>query len=233
MKIIELFNELALGELSNLDIAHEGVIKEPAIPKVINAANEALLKLYSKFLLSERNLFIQVHKHITNYHLLKRFATSQSGISTEPYLYILDNSNEVFEEDVIRIFDVYLNHTVKLPINDQTNPLSVYTPQYNIIQYPDPKDNEQLTVIYQAKPKLLKEENLNTELFDVPWFLMDGLKSYIAYKIFTNINTLEATNKAMEHMNRFEVSCAEALTNGLVQTVEPTVCNKFKVGGWL
>ena len=233
MKIIELFNELALGELSNIDIAREGVIKELAIPKVINAANEALLKLYSKFLLSERNLIIKVHKHITNYHLLKRFATSQEGISIEPYLYILDNSNEIFEEDVIRIFDVYLNHTIKLPINDQTNPLSVYTPQYNIIQYPDPKDNEQLTVIYQAKPKLLKEENLYTELFDVPWFLMDALKSYIAYKIYTSMNTVECTNKAIEYLTKYETSCMDALTSGLVQIVEPTVCTKFKVGGWI
>ena len=233
MKLIDLLNELAISELSNLAVAANGVIRDDAIPQIISAANEGLLRLYSKFILSERSVVLQTYKHITNYHLLSRFAKSKAGTSNEPYLYILDLSDEPFADDVIRISEVYLNHSVKLPMNDVLETAGVYTPQYNIVQYPNPKDNEFLTVIYQAKPKVIKEEDIDFDLLDVPWFLLDALKSYIAYKVFSNMNTNDATAKASEHFARFEKTCTESYVNGQVVTIEPTACTKFKSGGWI
>ena len=110
MKTFELYEALALGELSNLAMAEEvpGKINEKNQPRIIRYANEALLELYSRFLLKEKSVLVQMLRHITFYHLLPRFAMYESS-SNEPYKYIMDLPDERFIGDVIKVIAVYEN----------------------------------------------------------------------------------------------------------------------------
>ena len=222
---------MAQAELSNLHIAENGVIKEAAVPQLLDAANMGLLRLYSMFILSERDVVVQMYKHITNYHLLPRFAETNLD-SPEPYKYIKDLGKEPFRDDVIRISEVYGNQGNKIPLNDSWFPGSIYTPQYNILQVPMPSDGDYLTVVYQAKPKPILEEDMDYDLQDVPWFLLDALRAFIAARIFSDINSPETAAKASVLMETFKSVCNDAFMNGQVTTVEETKNTKFRKGGW-
>jgi hypothetical protein len=108
MNVDQLFQNLSYGELSNLSmgVEGEGAIEEKHQPKIILHANEGLLRLYTRFLLLEKDVLIEQVEHITNYHLLKRFAESNWNPEEEPYAYIKDLGREPFEEDVIKILSV-------------------------------------------------------------------------------------------------------------------------------
>ena len=68
MKLPDLYRELSYGELSNLALGVEGsgAIAEEHQPRIVQFANEALLKLYSRFILKESTLIISAYEHITH-----------------------------------------------------------------------------------------------------------------------------------------------------------------------
>ena len=74
MLLEDLYQRLSYGELSNLSISTDGngSIIESAQPRVVLYANEALVRLYSTFILRTNSLLITPIDHITYYHLKKR-----------------------------------------------------------------------------------------------------------------------------------------------------------------
>jgi len=231
MTLYELITDMAKSELSNLQLAENGVIKEESIPTVIGLINEAMLRLHTRFILSQKQLILKTVTHITNYHLTRKFAESNTE-STEPYKYILDLTGEPFKDDVIRVFEVYTEEGNPLPLNDRTCAYSLYTPVSNIIQVPNPDVSNSLTVIYQAKAEKITEDLMEEDL-DIPWFLLSAVRAYVAYKIFTNMVTQESSIKAQEHLKLFEGICMEAVSTGLVLTGEPNINCKFTVRGFV
>ena len=76
MLLEDLYQRLSYGELSNLSIAMEGTgsITEAGQPRIVTYANEALIRLYSTFILRSNSVMIALVDYITMYHLSKRFA---------------------------------------------------------------------------------------------------------------------------------------------------------------
>lgn len=151
LTVQELFQKLSYGELSNLHMGAEGTgtIDESKIPSVILYANEALLKLHSRFILIEKDLNLELFSHITNYHFLNRYTESRREQYNTRYPYIKDLINERFDEDLIRVLTVTDKYGKTLPLNDSANPLSVFTPQPRTLQVPRPVTGMSLAVQYQ------------------------------------------------------------------------------------
>ena len=61
MKLLDLFERLSFGELSNLAIGMEGAgtIRESDQRKVLAHVNDGLLQLYSRFILQTKYLFLR------------------------------------------------------------------------------------------------------------------------------------------------------------------------------
>ena len=129
MNIEDLFRNLSYGELSNLALSVEGsgTIVESARPKIVTYANDALTRLHTRFPLRTKDVLIEMYAHITNYHLLPRFARSTSP-QVEKYPYILDLPLEPFVDEVIQIESVFDTYGCNLPLNDGGNCHSVFTP---------------------------------------------------------------------------------------------------------
>ncbi|WP_299378621.1 hypothetical protein, partial [uncultured Kiloniella sp.] len=74
----ELIRRLAYGELSNLKMASagDGTILAADLPKVLLQINNALTELYTKFLLSQKEVVINAQETITQYYLRYEFAQS-------------------------------------------------------------------------------------------------------------------------------------------------------------
>lgn len=235
MLVSELFARLSLGELSNLAISGNGsgTIITAGQPKIINYTNEALLKLYSRFVLKENDCFIVLNDYTTFYHLLPQFSVSYSGppIPGNTLQYILDSPGEQFQDEVIKILTVYNNLGHKLALNDDTDPWSVFTPQAKVLQITDPADWKMLNVRYQQRhPVLTGDLTQNIQLPDIIW---GALTAYIAYKVFSHMNTAESTLKSQEFLTTYEKSCIEIVEGDLVSTSISQTNTRFHKGGWI
>lgn len=238
----EIFTDLSYEELSNLSLAADGggAIKEDQQPKIINYVNDGLLRLHSRFLLKQQDVLLQMYPHITNYHLSPKYAVSQQEPEAEGYYYIRDLIGEPFQGDVIKILEVRSSEGWKYHLNDLNNVNSLFTPQADVLQVPEPVCGMQLSVIYQAKHKKLvmadvgdPEDALNLTPIELPDVLYGALKAWIAYKVFSHMNTQEATAKAQEHLAMYEGVCADAIEHDLVNSSVASTNTKFEQRGFV
>ncbi len=233
MNLEKLYRDLSFGELSNLSLSGNGsgTILEKDRPKVLHAINEALLRLFARFDLKVKDTVIQTYKHITFYRLLPRYAESQEDTSPEDYLYIKDLFREPFIDDVLKVMSVYDGRNNRLPLNDSAQPNSLFTPETKLLQVPDPRDNQYLSIIYRAKhPELTGD--LDQEI-EVPDVLHSAVRSYTAYHLYNNMGTEGAVATGSMHLNKFEVTCAEVIAQDLVNSSIVSTNTRFERGGWI
>lgn len=231
MKVSELFQKLSFGEFSNLSIGNDGAgdIVVGKKPKILHYTNEALLRLYSRFILREADCLIEQQEWIRFYKLSPEFALS-NPTPGDTTLYIIDTEDKPFVEDVIKILGVYGSDGCELPLNDRQNPYSVFTPQADVVQVPNPVQGSPLGVLYQARHVELKAY---TDDIVLPATLNRALTSYIAYLTYSHMNGQENAAKANEHMQIYEAICNEAEQMGLVGDSHATTNTRFANGGWI
>jgi len=240
MKLLsELYADLSYGELSNTAVGLEGAgaIREQDRPKIVGYLNEALIRIHSRFLLRENEVLIKLYGHITNYHLLKKYAESQQEPEAEGFAYILDLLGEPFQEDVIKILGAKDSIGQEYVLNDPDDLNSLYTPQINVLQVPRPIPGVIISVLYQAKHPQMRLEDLNgeegTNGIDIPDVLYGALKAYIAYKVFSHMNTQESTAKGQEHLTIYEAICTEAVDRDLIGITMSSSNNSFEKRGFV
>lgn len=233
MKIEDLFSRLSYGEFSNLSLTDEvGGIDKKHHPKILHAANEGLLKLYSRFILKERSLILHQYRHITNYHLRAEFATNSN--SDKPFKYIRDLDGSPFLGDVIKILEVADNNRNYRPLNDKEDPRSVFTPTPDTLQIPRPVEGQSLGVVFQAKHVDLSPnlDIVNQEI-DLPFFLEGALQSYIAFKVYDAMNGQDNKATAQGHLAAYEMSCLETESKDLVNNTFHTTHHKLESRGFI
>lgn len=233
MNIEELFEKLSYGPYAALfaGAAGKGSIDEADQPQVLSHANDALLRLYTKFDLIHNDVVIEMIDGITNYHLDSKFSIHNTG-SKQRHKYILDLPDEPFTDDVIRILEVYDSYGYRYPLNDDGNPCAVFTPQQNVLQVPRTTPRQILSVTYQAKHPKLEVGDPEQEIM-LPDVLIEALISYIAYKKYTNMATPESTAKAQEHMAMFTSLCDDAVLNDAVSTSSSSTNTRFEKRGFV
>lgn len=234
MDITQLFTDLSHGELSNLAMSGEGSgeIREKDRAKIISYTNEGLLRLYSRFVLKENDLVIELVDHITNYHLIPKFAESNFPEAGEDYPYIKDLHREKFEGDVIRIMAVYSNTQGQMPLNDDNAYFSLFTPQGNVLQFPNPVTGHALSIHYQAKHPPLSLDNMALEI-QLQDTLQGALKAYIAYKVYSHMNMEGSVAAAQGHLGMYEAICQEVIDRDLVANSVSTTNTRFAKRGWI
>lgn len=235
MKVSDLFQQLSVGELKNLALANEGAgsIRDSDKGSIILHARDALLNLYSRFILKERELILELQENTHFYWLLPKHATSYDlpDGQTDVVRYIKDTEEEPFIGDLIKVLSVWTECGCQLPLNDAEHCDSLFTPQANRLQVPHTCDEERISLLYQAKhPDISADLEEAIELPDVLW---PALRAYIAYKVFSHMNTQESTTKAQEHLAFFESVCRDAEAQDLVSTSISTSNTRFSKRGWV
>ena len=234
MNILELYERLSYGELINLSMANDGngTIIEEKRPTVIQHANEALLRLHSRFVLKEKDVIIEQVEHITHYHIDSRFSESLGDPDKEKYLYIKDNPEEPYDGDAIKVIKVFNEYGREIALNDEQNQLSYYTPKPLTIQVPAPKTGRAFVASYQARHVKLDVEN-EEQIIDLPDVLVPAMTAYIAHKIFSNMVGEENIAKGAEQLQVYEAMCEEVLDQDLVSTSVTTTSTKFDRRGFV
>lgn len=234
MLLEDLYQRLSYGELNNLSMAADGngAILESGQPRVALYANEALVRLYTTFVLRTNSLIITPLDHITNYHLKKRFAFSERDRSDEDSHYIQDLDDEPFQEDVIKVLEVYDGTGRAVPLNDAEQPLSVFTPQTLMLQIPNAWNGQVLSLLYQASHPKLDPTNPHS-IIELPEVLHGALTAFIAHKVYSHMNTAESSAKAQEHMATFMSICTDIVEKDLVATSILQSNTLFHKRGWI
>lgn len=240
MKLMDLFRQLSYGELSNLSISGEGsgTLVEAKHPQLIGYTNEALLRLFSRFVLSERDLVIETVPHITTYHLRRKYAESANACDV-PYPYIKDLAGEPFEEDVLKIIEVRDSHGWSYTLNDRNDPDSLFTPQPDMLQIPYPREGAAIAITYQARHPVLRDkklreaENLLDQHIDLPFFLEAALRALIATSVFSHMGGQENTAKGQEFYALAEVICTDVEQRDLVSQTTSTTNLKLEQRGFV
>ena len=233
MNLEKLFAQLSMGALANLNYSEEGMgtIAEQHRQAVTMFTNEALLRLYSRFILLTKDLLIEQYSHITNYHLRKRFALSNCSHTAKQVPYIIDLPEDPFTEDVIKILQVCDSCGRVLPLNDAEHINSVYTPQAKILQVPRPVGGVALNIMYQARHPEIGEDL--EQVIDVPDVLVSALHAYIGYQAFGSVNTEASLMKSQEQLALYETLCQEAEDKDLVSTSISSTNVRFNKRGWI
>lgn len=233
MQLSDLLLRLANGRLNYTGLIDDlGVIKTNHKPKIIDAINEGLLRLYTRFVIKEKDVIISLRDHITFYHLVPLYSETlypQSGVEIP---YIMDMAGEVFVDDVIKVLAVFDHIGCELPLNDSGSCNSVFTPTYNSIQVPEPETGKLLNVVYQARhlPLNYIDETAYIELPDV---LVGALEAYVAYLLLQDMATDDAKQRADRQLGLYESICVSALLTDVANATTTSTTSKLCQRGFV
>ena len=148
MELQRILDTLRYGELAN-------VYTEDKQDQLVTFINLGLTQLYSKFPILEKQIAIQQYPQISLYKLTREFARTNRDRPTpligddlcepeEPlkehhhhhviHKYILDNPHDPFMGDVLFISSVFDETGHPVPLNDDNNPHSFFTPSFDTLQ---------------------------------------------------------------------------------------------------
>lgn len=204
MKLQELFNELAIGELSNLAFARTGSIDLAAHAKVVTAINVALNDIFSRIPLAEKEVLVETLDWKSIYFIRKEHARMDN---TPGFLkYIIDTPANPFMGDLVKVLGVTNEVGDPLPMNDAEQWASVFLPAFDTVQFNHPGAKQIFSVQYQAlHPKLVATgENYLDQVLRVPIVLMDMVKLKTASTLLAPIGGQNETAKAQALDAKYE-----------------------------
>lgn len=238
MNLQECLDRLARGKISNLSLCERGEVKEAFIPKVIDAVNDGIIKLYSAFPIKEKELLVELLEGKTNYELTSEHSWRNQDMTVDPQdfdhwnYYIIDTDENPFEDDILQILEIWDDLERKRPLNDPDSPLSVFTPERNLIIVNQAIKGRVLNIVYRAKHALLTEDDLETEI-DIPEILYSPLMSYAAYSLHNDLNTENAVSNGSKYFTEYQNAINEINLLGLFTPDKLISDFKFIKRGWV
>lgn len=241
MKTLEYIKQLTRGAMRNtaLSVLRTGATNHSEeFEQVCSMIDEGLMRLYSRFIIKEKHVFIEMQVGVTFYHLKKLYAVTQAQPvpAPVPRPYIMDLPNEPFLEDVIKVLNVFDSLGVQLPLNDQSRPDGLFTPQADVIQNMYPRDLEVLGVAYQASPISVLVSNAGGWREDTEFYLPDclvpALSSYVSYMYHQGVGTAESMATAVAQFQMYDGICKEVERMDLVNQSMSCTNVRFSQNGW-
>ncbi len=229
MILSELFSYIAELDSASIDLDTDGdgVIVAANYNKVIKAINLGLLQLYAEFPVREKMLVVQLYAHITEYHLVDDFADSNVG-SIEVYKYIMDTTFDPYSNDVLKILAVLDEGGEQLPLNQNNQEWSIFTPAFNVIQHPYPDDSNAIFVMYRARhPEIASNVTISTYDVEIPPQILPLLLLFVHHKLLASINPKESMAKLQEYMLQMQQTQGLILFHNEGSTNEKLVQNGF------
>lgn len=225
--------------------------------------NEGLTKLYSQFRLKVDELFLASVEGKTDYPITtEHFMSEWLAPTYDKYLWkdpvrpwednliqILDvfdhHGHKMPMNDSNHPFSVYTpeSHILMIPMNPvgQYPIHKVYDFKEDKVSYIHPSNpmgypietrtlGMVYTVTYQCNhTKITKDD----DSIVLPQHLVGVLHSYVAYKIFSNMNTESAVSNANKYLQDYQLSLQDLTAESLVQPEHTLFNNKFRNRGFV
>lgn len=209
MNLVEIFDQLAFGELSNVylgggDPGESGVVGESHFNRLTFHVNLGLTALHSRFLLKEGRLTLD--------------------LIPDQYEYQLASN-----DDVIKVEKVLTLDGLELPLNDATSDYSVSTPTLTKLRIPEDIVDQsqflpdwlsltQLEVVYRANhPKIIVGVDFDPSIVevDLPETHLTALLYFIASRVNNPIGMTNEFHAGNSYAAKYEMACKELEFAGL------------------
>jgi hypothetical protein len=200
MKLSDIYDQLAYSELRHIvmgsgaiDAVDQGMTQD-SFQKLLPLVQLGLTELHKKFLLREKELYVELQPGQLSYSLSMDVA--QANPAAAALVKYLDDTLDPFEDDLMRVEKIYgtLNsERYVIPYNVRDNEKAIRSPRHGFLIMPDDpekalwlKETTKLRVIYRADhPKIeasAANKPLVTEVFLPPTFLQ-ALVYYVASRV--------------------------------------------------
>lgn len=206
MSILDVMNELTHGELSQYAFggADNGIIQECHYPKVMSAINRGINQIQQDLSLIENSMRIKMIEGVLTYPIHSRHSIVNGS---HPVKYVDDSLHAPFEDDILRILQVYNKQGRQLPINEVNNIESIYIPQHNVIQNPFARDGDVLGIIYTrfTRPlQVVTEEEAAITYLPIPDYTLPALYAYVSARMTAGITTAQEIEDSGNSMSNYE-----------------------------
>jgi hypothetical protein len=183
MRVDDLVQMAQNSELRTLAVAQDEKI-------VIGYINLGLVELYKRFPIETKEVLITLE------------GDSEIYILPEDCMYLIAAYGEIPEYSSMLVNE--------LPINEESNPLSINTVAWNKIQVPASIEGQVISLIYAASPELIRYDEEtgahNYQDIPLPASLIEALLHYVGYRAHAAVDgNIQAENST--HYTRFEASC--------------------------
>ena len=229
MTLQEIFNQLMVGELSQISIggSEAGEISRSNYPRLVPHITLGLTALYKRFTLKEGEVTIRLLPGISKYSI------DSSGDT----VFVSDPTEEDFADDLLKIERVTDAMGTDIPLNEWNNPYSAVTPSRTMLVLPKMwKDGvvpETLTVNYRANHPVIRNvtrpASVNIEL---PDSYLEALLYFVASRINNPIGMTNEFHAGNSYAAKYEQECArlEMLNLEVDQGYQNT---RLRAGGWV
>ena len=137
MNLQEIFDHLSNGELSQISIGKQdaGVINSLNMEKVISNINLALTALHTRFNLREGRMIVHLNPNKTLYELTNDKVGR--GLANTETKYLEQDKIFQLKSTLIKVLRVLNDSGKELALNDLSDPFSIKTPRYNLLEIPE------------------------------------------------------------------------------------------------
>lgn len=209
MEITEFFDEMAYGELSDLSLAEGEEIKATAKPKLIIALNDALLGLYTKYVLRLVDIPLVL-------------VPTSKTYAVEP-------------ENSVRI--VYASPLLERDYDDPYHKPNYFMIRDNQLIFNDFPTITQFKLTYQWKPSKLKVNpatpNFERQVIQSDPVIMPLVRTLVAAEIFGNMGNENHKAIGIGLMNKAQFMKAEMESSGILNTSVMFENRKFQTNGFI
>ncbi len=230
MNLQNVLDSLASSTLSNWSGADKGSIKPTMIKTVVNAINDALVKIYSETVVEERSLYLVYQEGMTNYEITPEHVAPDPKQVTQTK-YLLTPLNEEFKNDLLKILTITSEDTGAIPLNNCGNPASAFTPVFNKVQIPNGRHHEVFFITYQARHPELTEDVMQE--LKIPAQVFPMLKDYVGYLIYSAINTQQTMAVAVQCLQSYNANLQLMKDMDLLNQSYSQDSTKFTQRGWV
>ena len=209
MQITEFFDEMAYGELSDLSLAEGEEIKATAKPKLIIALNDALLELYTKYVLR---------------------------LVDVPLVLVPTSKTYAVEaENSVRI--VYAAPVLQRDYDDLYHKPNYFNIRGNQLIFTEFPTITQFGLTYQWKPSKLKVNpatpNFERQVIEADPTIMPLVRTLVAAAIFNNMGSEAHKAIGIGLLNKAQFMKAEMESSGILNTNVMFENRRFQANGFV
>lgn len=235
----KVFDDLAHGEFSNIKIGQSqlGTLTEADYPRIISAINLGLIELYKRFKLKEKDCSIYPYSGILIYYLRNEHIGAIGGLTDSLYL-VSGNATDPFNDDLIKVLEVYDSLGDEVPLNDSGYPdKGVFTPTQDTIKISSDNTLERIDLVYLAyHPEIVLTNSFNPKTYKLyfPDFILDALLNFTASRVFKGKTSKAAegeTQLSVTFLQQYENACRKITDYGLINEAT-TPKKRFTQNGW-
>lgn len=233
MKLADIFDSLASGELNTLSCVENGVVNPEHYARVIRGINRGLVKITTRLTLYKDFVILETNPDLSTY-VIDDTHTLSSG---NPDPYILDTVTNPYQNNLIEILSLVSSENRRINLDGSDG---VVRTALNRLQFKGVVPEGTFVVEYSALPQLVSLDdldNLNPSMVEVqlPLVCLNALVYFVASLFYSpTLSGMDGVRASLDvnYIQKYEAECLLLETRGIdIDEALPT--NLFSQRGFV